>query len=71
MSSSKKLTCKGTLWQVLICLRPRIPYPPPHYTLYVHESSIPIHRGGGGVELNQREKGRGATVHKANIYQHD
>ncbi len=30
----KKLTCKETLRQVFICLRPRTPYPPP-YTLYI------------------------------------
>jgi hypothetical protein len=30
MSSSKKITCKGTLRQVFICLRPRThPQPPP------------------------------------------
>ncbi len=28
MSSSKKISCKGTLRQVFICLRPRTPYPP-------------------------------------------
>jgi hypothetical protein len=28
MSSSKKLTCKGTLQQVFICLTPRTPYTP-------------------------------------------
>ncbi len=32
-----KLTCKGTLRQVFICLRPRTPYPspPPLHTVYV------------------------------------
>ncbi len=30
----KKLTCKGTLRQVFICLRPRTPYHLPPYTLY-------------------------------------
>jgi hypothetical protein len=31
----KKLTCKGTLRQVFICLRPRTPYTPLH-TVYVY-----------------------------------
>jgi hypothetical protein len=29
----KKLTCKGTLWPVFICLRPRTPYTLYPYTL--------------------------------------
>jgi hypothetical protein len=32
----KKLTCKVTLRRVFICLRPRTPYPPPPYTLYMY-----------------------------------
>ncbi len=65
----KKFTCKGTLRQVFICLRPRTPYyqPPLHtecvYTVrytYSHRE-----RGEGGRELVQREGYRGETVHKA------
>ncbi len=54
MSSSKKLTCKGTLRQVFICLRPRTP-PQPPYTLYTC-MLILIHtgRGGGRVEPERR-----------------
>jgi hypothetical protein len=45
-----KFTCKGTLRQVFICLRPRTPQPPPflhavecvHCTLYIHTG-----KGGG------------------------
>ncbi len=50
ISSSKKLTCKGTLRQVFICLRPRTPYPPLHnvylYTVYLFTQG----RGEGGGE---------------------
>jgi hypothetical protein len=65
MSSSKKMTCKGTLRQVFICLRPRTPYPPPpvtHNTCIQHTSTS-LHRegwGGGTVEPEIR-----ATVYKA------
>jgi hypothetical protein len=44
----KKLTCKGTLQQVFICLRPRTPYP--SFTVYLFTQE-----GGKGEELNQRE----------------
>ncbi len=57
MSSSKKITYKGTLRQVFICLRPRTPYPPPrtHY-IRLRVYSILIHTGrGGGGEMNQIE----------------
>ncbi len=47
------LTCKGTLRQVFICLRPRTPYPPP-LTHCIHVYSILIHTGrGGGGELKK------------------
>jgi hypothetical protein len=50
------LTCKGTLWQVLICLRPRTPYPP--YTLYMSIQVYLTTRGKeGGVEPERRERG--------------
>ncbi len=42
----KKLTCRGTLWQVFICLRPRTPYPPHTVNVYT-------------VYLFTQEKGRG------------
>ncbi len=63
MSSSKKLTRKGTMRKVLICLKPRRPYPPLHsvyvYTVYIFT------QGKGGGESSTREKLRRATVHKA------
>jgi hypothetical protein len=80
MSSSKKLTCKkGTLGQVFICLRTRIPYlPSPLNTVFVYTVYFTQGGGGGkrgelnqregggeGGELKTREKGRGAIVHKA------
>ncbi len=54
MSSSKKLTCKGTLKQVLICLRPRTTYPTLLLSVCIRVYSKLIHTGKGG-ELNQRE----------------
>jgi hypothetical protein len=72
MSSSKKLTCKGTLRQVFICLRPRTPYTaytpiPLPYTMYTCKqySTYFLHREGGRRGDWTREKVRGATVHKA------
>ncbi len=69
MSSSRKLTSKGTLRQVFICLRPS---PEPH-TFSPHKHcirvySILIHAGkrGRGESLT-REKVRGATIHKAGL----
>jgi hypothetical protein len=68
----KKPTCKGTLRQVFICLRPPSP----------HNSSIPTPfqpqtvclyctltkgGGGGGGESWTREKARGATVQKTGL----
>jgi hypothetical protein len=61
----KKLTCKGTLQQVFICLGHRTPYPPLTYcertckqcTYYYSHSE-----GGRGEELNQRGGGGEATV---------
>ncbi len=51
----KKLTCKGTLRQVFIGLRPRTPYPPPLplctlYTLYVHTLYLFTQGKGGRPE---------------------
>jgi hypothetical protein len=49
----KVLTCKVTLRQVFICLRPRTPYSPPPYTLYLYVQNIYSHREGErGGELN-------------------
>ncbi len=65
--SSEKFTCKETLRQVFICLRPPpllLPHtPPPPYTLY---TCILIHTGKGvrGGDLT-REQVRRTTVHKA------
>jgi hypothetical protein len=59
-SSKKKLTCKGTLRQVFICLRPETHTPPPHSIREKCMKYAYSHReGGGGEELNQREKERG------------
>ncbi len=52
----EKLSCKDTLRQLFVCLRPRTPYHP--YTLCIRVYSNLIHTGkggGAGVELNQRE----------------
>ncbi len=66
MLSSKKLTCKGTLRQVFIYLRPRTPYPPSYHTVYVYEAYLFTQgMGGGGGGRWNREKVRGATVHRA------
>ncbi len=46
----KKLTCKGTLQQVFICLRPRTPYPP---SISVY--TIVYLLTGKWGELNERE----------------
>jgi hypothetical protein len=68
----KTLTCRGTLRQVFICLRPRTLCPPPithciQYTYSHREGGM-----GGGGESWTREKGRGATAHKmGRKYQHD
>ncbi len=60
----KKLTCKGTLRQLFICVRPKPPPrpPPPLYTCiqYIYSQR----EGGRGVSWT-REKRRGTTVHKA------
>ncbi len=64
----KKLTCKGTLRQVFICLRPTPLLWPYLYpcTLYTCILYTYLHREGGrvGGELT-REKVIGATDHKA------
>jgi hypothetical protein len=56
ISSSKKMTCKGTLRQVFFCLRPRTPHPPP-YSLNTCIQYTYSHREGGGRggRFNQRE----------------
>jgi hypothetical protein len=55
----KELICKGTLWHLFICLKPRTPYKPPTphlQSVYVYT----VHTGkGGGGDLNQREGERG------------
>jgi hypothetical protein len=62
----KKLTCKGTLRQVFICLRSSGPYPPP-LTQCIRVYSVSLYvflqRKGGGCWT--REKVKGATVYKA------
>jgi hypothetical protein len=72
MSSSKELTCKVTLRQVFICLRPRTPgHPPLTHCIRVH--SIHIHTGrgeGGRVEPVRRLQGQQFTK-LGWKYQHD
>ncbi len=59
----KKLTCKGILWQVFICLRPRTPFPPDtlftciQYTFFTKER--------GRESWTREATVSGATVHKA------
>jgi hypothetical protein len=69
MSSSKKLTCKGTLLRVSIRLRPRTPSPPPPHIIhcirvYTIQYTYSHRERGKGGEIT-REKVRGATLHKA------
>jgi hypothetical protein len=67
MSSSEKWTCKRTLQQVLICLRPRTPYPPSlrHcirvYSILIHTWKRGRGGGEGGVEQEGRSKGQQFT----------
>ncbi len=60
---NKRLTWKGTLRQMFICLRPRIPYPP--HTLYTCIQHTYSHRKG--EESSTREKVRGATAPKSGL----
>ncbi len=49
----KTFTCKGTMRQVFICLRPRIPYP--LNTVYVYTVYLfTLGRGGGGGRKGER-----------------
>jgi hypothetical protein len=75
MSSSKKLTCKGTFWQVFICLRPCMPYTPPPlthcksvYSTYTYSDRKG--RGGGRVEPEKRLEGQQFTK-LGREHQHD
>jgi hypothetical protein len=57
MSSSKKLTCKGTLRQVFVCLRPRTPYrPPPLHTVYVYTVYLFTQWRGEGWDWTERQQ---------------
>jgi hypothetical protein len=58
----KKFTCKGTLRQVFICLRPRNPLPPLSGTLYTCKQYTYSHWEGG--DSCTREKVREATVYQ-------
>jgi len=66
----KKLTCKGTLRQVFICLRPRTPYPSPPYTLSTCIQYHYSHREGGEVEPERRGEVQQFTK-LGRKYQHD
>jgi hypothetical protein len=60
----KKLTYKGSLWQVFICLRPKNPIPPPPPLQTVQYMCIQYtysHRKGGGVEPERRLEGQQFT----------
>jgi hypothetical protein len=70
----KEFTCKGTLRQVFICLRPRSLYPP--YTLksvYVYTVNLFTHRrGGGGGRVEPERMGERQQFTKlGRKYQHD
>ncbi len=74
MSSSEIFTCKGTLRQVFICLRPRTPYPPSAYTMFTYIQYTYSHREGGeGGELIETDRrGEGQQFTKlGRKYQHD
>ncbi len=61
MSSSKKLTCKVTLQQVFICLRPR---PAPVHTVYVYTVYLFSQgKGGGKGEGGERLTQGGRAQH--------
>jgi hypothetical protein len=62
----KKVPCKGTLWQVFICMRPG----PPRLTRCLHVYSILIHTGTGGGEPERRGEGQQLTK-LGRKYQHD
>ncbi len=62
MPSSKKLPVQGPLRHVFICLRPRTPYFPILYTVYVHSVYLFTQgKGGGRVELDRRLEGQQFT----------
>jgi hypothetical protein len=70
MLSSKKITCKGTLRNVFICLRPRTPYPPALHTVYVYTVYLFTQGRGGRVEPERRLEGQQFTK-LGRKYQHD
>ncbi len=70
MSSSKKLTCKGTLRQVFICVRPRTPYPSPHshYSiLYFFTTGKRGRKGGNWTRKEVRGATEESIEHKAGL----
>jgi hypothetical protein len=70
MSSSKKLTCTGTLRHQFICLMPRTPYPlSPLNTVYVCTYTY-SHREWGRVEPERWGEGQQFTK-LGRKYQHD
>jgi hypothetical protein len=71
----QEITCKGTLRQVLICLRPRTQYPPP-YTLYTFIQYTYSHRegyrGGEVLRVEPERNVEGQQFKKlGRKYQHD
>ncbi len=68
----KILTCKGTLRQVFIWLRPRTPYPPPPaYTLFTYILYTNSHREGGEGEPERRLDGQHFISKLCQKYQYD
>jgi hypothetical protein len=53
MLSSKQLICKGTLWQVFICLRPKTS---PSHTVCVYKVYLFTQETGGGGERVEQER---------------
>jgi hypothetical protein len=65
----KKLTCKGTLRQVFICVYPWTPYPPLH-NVYVYTVYLFLQGRGGRVEPERRFEGQQFTK-MGRKYHHD
>jgi hypothetical protein len=71
MSSSKKITCKETLRQMFICLRPRTPYSLP-YELYTCIQYTYSDREGGRREVEPERRFEGQHFAKlGRKYHHD
>ncbi len=68
----KQWTCKGTLRQVFVCLRPRTSYHPPSlHTVDVYTVFLFTQGRGRRVEPERREEGQQFTKHGSKIPTHD